>query len=503
MELSIALEKFNERLRLTNAYTHALGIMSFDAETIAPKNSVEGRAKVYKVFGEIDYKMTVNEDYFEVLDTLEANFDKLDDIKKREVELAVISLKQIRHIPMDEFTEYRSTIAYSQNAWVEAKRKNDYSIFAPYLEKIIAFHRRVASLVAPEMDPYDYWLDQYEQDLSTKTLDVFFNKVRESLVPLIRKVSKKGDIIRTDFLKRHCPIEIQRKLSDEVMKLMHINRDDCAISESEHPFTIEINKHDVRITTHYHEENLISNLYSVIHEGGHALYELNTGDDLIDTALAGGTSMSVHEAQSRFYENIIGRSRAFVEILFPKIKELLPEQYADVSIDEFYRAVNRAQPSLKRTNADELTYAMHIMVRYELEKRMMHGDITVDELPMEWNRLYKEYLGIDVPSNSEGILQDIHWGGGMIGYFPSYALGSAYGAQIKCTVEKELDFDKLIRDDRIDEITEWLTEKIYRFGRLLKPGDAVKAATGKDFDPQYFIDYLTDKYTSIYGLDKE
>lgn len=503
MEFNKALERFKEILKLSNAYTYAMGIITFDSETAAPKNSVMGRAKISQIFSGITYKLTVNDEYFEILDTLSSNSEKLDAITAREVELAAQSLGQIRHIPIEEFTEYRGTLAYSHNAWVEAKRKNDYSIFAPYLEKIIAFHRRVAALVAPEKDPYDYWLDQYEQELTTKTLDAFFEKVRALLVPLIKKVSEKGDIIRTDFLERSCPVEIQRRFSDYLMQVMHINRDDCAIAESEHPFTLELNKRDVRITTHYFEDNLISNLYTVIHEGGHALYELNTGDDLIDTALAGGTSMSVHESQSRFYENIIGRSMAFVKLIFPKIKELFPKQYEDVSVNEFYLAVNRAQPSLIRTDADELTYAMHIMVRYELEKRMMHGDITVNELPAEWNRLYKEYLGIDVPSDSMGILQDVHWSGGMIGYFPSYALGSAYGAQIMRTVEKELDFETLIKENRINEITEWLTEKIYKFGRLLKPGDAVKAATGKDFDPQYFIDYLTEKYTKIYGLEQE
>lgn len=500
MEFNTAFEKFKETNKLSSAYTYAMGLFTLDSETAAPKNSVEGRAKISEIFSGIAYKLTVNEEYFEVIDTLKANFDKLDAITAREVELAAQSLEQIRHIPMEEFTEYRGTLAYSHRAWVEAKNSDDFSIFAPYLEKIIAFHRRVASLVAPEKDPYDYWLDQYEQELTSEMLDVFFDKVRSGLVPLIKKVAEKGDIIRTDFLERKCPIEIQRKFSDYLMQVMHINRDDCAIAESEHAFTLELNKHDVRITTHYYEDNLISNLYTVIHEGGHALYELNTGDDLIDTALAGGTSMSVHESQSRFYENIIGRSKAFVNLIFPKIKELFPEQYKDVSEHEFYLAVNKTQPSLIRTDADELTYAMHVMVRYELEKRMMHGDITVEELPAEWNRLYKEYLGIDVPNNSMGILQDVHWSGGMIGYFPSYALGSAYGAQILRTIEKELDLETLISENRINEITAWLTEKIYKFGRLLKPCDAVKQATGEEFDPQYFIDYLTEKYTKIYGL---
>lgn len=500
MEFTAALEKFKENIRLANAYSHAMGVLSFDSETIAPKNSLEGRAQTYKVFSEILYKMRVNDEYFEVIDTLEANADKLDEITAREVELASESLKDIRNIPMDEYIEYRGVVAHAQNAWVEAKQTDNFELFAPHLEKIIAFNKRVASLVSPDKDPYDYLLDGYEKGLDMKTLDAFFEKVRASLVPLIKKVQQKGDIIRMDFMQRSCPVEIQRKLSDYIMQVMHINRDDCAIAETEHPFTTENNKHDVRITTHYHENNLVSNMYSVIHEGGHALYELNTGDELIGSPVAGGTSMSVHESQSRFYENIIGRSESFIKLIFPKIKELFPEQFSDVSEHELYLAVNRAKPSLIRTEADELTYALHIMIRYELEKSLIHGDITVEELPGEWNRLYKEYLGVDVPNNSEGVLQDVHWSCGMIGYFPSYALGSAYGAQIVEAIKKDLDIDKLILENRLDVITSWLTERIYKYGKLLKACDAVKKATGEEFDPQYFIDYLTDKYTKIYGL---
>ncbi|MBR5947569.1 MAG: carboxypeptidase M32 [Clostridia bacterium] len=500
MEFKTALAKFKEKIKLSNAYSHALGIMSFDSETIAPKNSVGERAKTYQVFSEITYKLSVNDEYFEVIDTLKANADKLDGITAREVELASDSLERIRKIPMEEYIEYRGVIAHSHTAWVEAKQKDDYSVFAPYLEKIIAFNRRTAELVAPEMDPYDYWLDVYEKGLDMKMLDTFFENVRNGLVPLIKKVKEKGDIIRTDFMKRSFPIEIQRKFSDFIMEKMHINRDDCAISETEHPFTIGFNKHDVRITTNYEEDNFISNMYSVIHEGGHALYELNLGDELIGTALASGTSMSVHETQSRFFENILGRSENFIKLVYPKLKELFPEQLADVSEHELYLAVNKAEPSLIRIDADELTYVLHIMIRYELEKKMMHGEISVDELPSEWNRLYKEYLGIDVPNNSIGVLQDVHWSSGMIGYFPSYALGSAYGAQIVETIKKELDYENLIKEDRINEITAWLTEKIYKYGKLLKPCDAVKRTTGEEFNPDYFIDYLTKKYTEIYGL---
>ncbi|MBO4878801.1 MAG: carboxypeptidase M32 [Clostridia bacterium] len=500
MEFEKALELFNETKRVAMAYRHAFGVMSFDNETAAPKNSAAGLAKTFEVLSELDYKLTVNENYFEAIDVLTANKDKLDPITRREVEEAADGLEQIRKIPMEEYTAYSGLLMEAHTAWVEAKLSDDFKTFEPYLKKIIAYHKRVAELCDPSMDAYNYWLNQYEKGLNTDTLDAFFKKVREALVPLIKKIVAKGDVFRTDFLDQKCPIELQKMLSNYTMEVMHINRNDCSIGETEHPFTTHFNKHDVRITTHYHEDSVVSNMYSVIHEGGHALYELNTGDDLMGTTLAAGTSMSIHESQSRFYENIIGRSEAFCELIFPKIKELFPIQFDGVNAHDFYLAVNKTQPSLIRTEADEVTYSLHIMIRYELEKKLMRGEIETEQLPAEWNRLYKEYLGIDVPNNRQGVLQDMHWSGGMIGYFPSYALGSAYGAQILHHMKKDLDVDMLVRDNRIDMITAWLTERIYRYGKLLRPAEALRSACGEDFDPDYYINYLTEKMTTIYGL---
>ena len=500
MELSKAIELFKEKKRISMAYGHAFGVMSFDNETAAPKNSAIGLAKTFEVLSELDYKLTVNDEYFEVIDVLTEKKDELDPITRCEVEIAEKGLKLMRKIPMEEYTAYQGLLMEAHTAWVEAKLSDDYSLFEPYLKKIIAFHKRVAALCDPSMEPYNFWLNEYEKGLNTEILDKFFGKVREALVPLIKKVVAKGEVFRTDFLNEKCPIELQKQLSDYIMEVMHINRSDCSIGETEHPFTTHFNKHDVRITTHYHEDSVVSNMYSVIHEGGHALYELNTGDDLIGTSVASGTSMSIHESQSRFYENIIGRSEAFCELIFPKIKELFPVQFDGVNSHDFYLAVNKAEPSLIRTEADELTYSLHVMIRYELEKRMMSGELETEQLPAEWNRLYKEYLGIYVPNNRRGMLQDSHWSGGMIVYFPSYALGSAYGAQILHAMKRDLDVEKLIRENRIDVITAWLTEKIYKYGKLLRPAEALMNACGEEFDPDYYINYLTEKMTSIYSL---
>lgn len=500
MELNEAKKLFKENMAVINAYSHAMGVMFYDQETAAPKNAAAGVAKTMGILTEKVYNLTVNPQNFEVLDTLMNHKDELDFITRRDAEEAAHDLEQIRKIPVEEYTAYQMVLTEARGKWVEAKQKSDYSIFEPYLEKIVDYNRKIAKIVAPDTAPYDYWLNEYERGASVKMLDEYFSKLRKAIVPLINKIVAKGDVIDTSFLEKSYPIPEQRKLSDYIMKVMKINRDDCSLGEVEHPFTDGFNKHDVRITTHYYENMFASNMYSIIHEGGHALYEMNTSDKLIGTGLAGGASMGIHESQSRFYENIIGRSRAFVNLIFGKLAEMFPEQLKGVDAEKFYLAVNKAEPSLIRTEADELTYSMHIMVRYELEKALMDGSLSTKELPAAWNRLYKEYLGIDVPNDREGVLQDSHWSGGTIGYFPSYSLGSAYGAQILYHMKKELDIDKLVSEGKIDVITAWLTEKIYKYGKLLTPAELIRNCCGEDFNPDYYINYLTDKYSKIYGL---
>ena len=279
-----------------------------------------------------------------------------------------------------------------------------------------------------------------------------------------------------------------------------MDRNRCGVGETEHPFTTFFNKKDVRVTTHYHEENPVYSMYSVIHEGGHALYELHSADELEGTLLSGGVSMSVHESQSRFMENYIGRSRPFIELIFPKMQELFPEQLKGVTAEQMYLAVNKAEPSLIRTEADELTYALHVLVRYEIEKGLFDGSIAVEELPRIWNAKYKEYLGIDVPDDRRGVLQDSHWSGGNVGYFPSYALGSAYGAQMLAKMKETVDVDAAVASGDLRPITGWLEAHIWKYGKLYDPMELLEKAVGAPFDPKYFTDYLEEKFTRIYNL---
>ena len=242
-------------------------------------------------------------------------------------------------------------------------------------------------------------------------------------------------------------------------------------------------------------------MFSVVHEGGHALYELGSGDEHEYTAVAGGVSMGIHESQSRFFENIIGRSRPFVKNVLPKLKELFPEQFRDVSAEQLYRAVNKAEPGLIRIDADELTYSLHIMVRYELEKQLISGALEVKDLPKAWAEKMKEYLGLDVPDDKRGCLQDSHWSSGSIGYFPSYALGSAYGAQILKKMEEDFDVFGAVDADDLSPIVSWLREHLWQYGKMYAPGTLLEKCVEAPFDPEYYVEYLENKFRDLYSID--
>ena len=497
--LNDAADALKKLQRKQSAYDHAMGVLYLDATTAAPKDTWEGRGKTMEVLSQASYELLTAPENGELFSFLEENAASLDDQTRREAEVLKKSYEKTQKISAKEYVEYSILLNDAQNVWHNAKLTNDFPAFAPYLEKIVAFNRKLAGYYHPEMNAYDALLNEYEEGMTAESLDAFFAQIRKVIVPLLEKIRSKPQI-DDGFLHRHYPVQVQREFSDYLMELMGLDRSHCGIAETEHPYTTNFSNHDVRITTHYHEDNPVSSMFSVIHEGGHALYELGAEDRYNYTALSGGVSMGIHESQSRFYENIIGRSRAFVHAVFPKIREFFPEQLADVTEEDFYRAINKVEASLIRTEADELTYCLHVMVRYEIEKKLIDGTLEVSQVPAEWKRLYKEYLGIDVPNDRLGCLQDSHWSGGSIGYFPSYALGSAYGAQMLNQMELELGdiFTDVERGD-LSRITGWLRDKIHRHASFYKPGELLNAVCG-EFDPKYYTDYLTRKYTELYNL---
>lgn len=494
-----AVAQLDELEARISAYSHAMGVLSLDAATAAPPASAEGRGRTMAVLSGAVYQMTADPKTQELIQTLLDHQDTLSPTVVRRVQLLKKSREQLSRIPQQEFIDYQVLLSQADGVWRKAKGDNDFASFVPVLEQIIEYNRKFAGYYNPGLAPYDALLDEYEEGLRTETLDAFFARLRSELVPLIRAIGEKPQP-DDSFLNGSFDLTAQRELTRYLMEVMGLDPQRCGVAETEHPFTSGFNNRDVRISTHYYEANPTFSMYSVIHEGGHALYELGCADECNYNGLSGGSSMSIHESQSRFYENIIGRSDAFMELILPKLRQLFPAQLKDVTARQLYRAVNRVQPSLIRTEADELTYCMHIMVRYELEKQLIDGTLSVREVPQAWNRLYREYLGIEVPSDAEGCLQDMHWSGGMIGYFPSYALGSAYGAQLLSVMEGELGpIDTLIREGKLRVITQWLGEHIHRFGNLYAPGELLRRCCGS-FDPKYYTDYLKKKYTAVYEL---
>ena len=498
MELNEALAIIESTQKKLFAYGAASSALYLDAVTVAPRDTAEGRGVALGVLAGEQHKLLTDPALAQALEVLNGRKGELDRLHARETEELGRSVRQLKRIPAEEYMAYAQLVNEADDVWHRAKEQSDFELFRPCLEKLVEYNRKFAGYYDPDKAPYDALLNEYERGVDTAYLDGFFAEMREKLVPLIKAVGEKPQP-DDSFLHRQYPVEQQKKFSDYLMEVLGLDRAHCGIGETEHPFTLNFTNKDVRITTNYKTDDVASSMYSVIHEGGHARYELDITDQVQYTCLAGGVSMGVHESQSRFYENIIGRSRPFIEAIFPKMQEFFPEQLADVTAEAFWRAVNKAQPSLIRTEADELTYCLHVMVRYEIEKALIGGELAVKDVPATWNRLYKEYLGVDVPDDKRGCLQDSHWSGGSFGYFPSYALGSAYGAQMLRNMEKDMDVWGPVSKGDLSGVTGWLTEKVHKFGGLLTPAQVVENACGK-FDPTAYTDHLTKKYTELYNL---
>ena len=480
------------------ALAHAVSILYIDGETVAPPGSAASRARTLGELSRMSHDLTTDPEASRALEYLYAVRDELDPIAARNITLLKRELDEARKIPKEEAAEFSMLLAEASAVWHEAKAKSDFPLFAPYLERVFDAVKRRAARLDPAAAPYNVTMDRFERGLTTEKCDAFFAEVRRRVVPLLAKVKAADPVDASPILALYS-VEEQRKISDFAMDFLGIDRRYCVLGETEHPFMANVDKHDVRIHTHYYPENFLRSLYSVIHEGGHGLYELHTGDELAGTSLARGCSMSVHESQSRFFENYIGRSREFTDRFYDFLLDTFPSRIGIVSKAEFYRMVNKAEPSLIRTEADELTYPLHVMIRYDLERRLFDGSLRVPDLPAEWNRLYGEMLGVEVPDDRRGVLQDSHWSGAYIGYFPSYALGSAFGAQYLREMRKEFDpFAAVARGD-LSPVREWLEKKIWRHGRMMDPEDLFRSVCG-ELRPSVYAEYLEEKYTAICGL---
>lgn len=488
----------NKKLR---ALQHAMSTIHWDSNTEAPRGCFAQRGKNSAVLSELIYKLSTDSVYLDAINNLYEQREKLDPVMRHEIEKQKCEVDKTSKIPMEEYIKFTELLENARQAYFDAKAKSDYNMFKPYLEQIIAYNRNYTVWQQTDkLSGYDVLLDEYEKGFTQKDFDSFFNVLREKLVPFVKKVTSKKLKFNDSWLNAYFPADKQKEFSQYLESVMCFDLNRGLMKESEHPFTLSIDSTNVRFTTHFYENMVASAIFSTIHELGHATYEQQVDPALNDTMSGGGVSMGMHESQSRFYENIVGRSYEFWQRHYPKLVETFPNELKGVTIDDFYKGINLAECSLIRTEADELTYALHIMIRYEIEKRMISGEIGVDELPKEWNKLYKEYLGVEVPNDKMGILQDVHWAGGTIGYFPTYAVGSAYASQIYHKMSQDIDTKKEMGSENLKQINLWLKDKIHKYGSTMDPKDILKSATGEAFNPNYYVDYLINKYGKIYDI---
>ena len=497
------LAKFDELQKRLYAIGHAMMLMNWDGSTFAPEKSVEGRGIASSVLGGEMHKLMTGEETGKLLAELD-KLEGLDKKEKRNIEVFAKEYKKMACIPKEELMEYMKLRAEAEPVWIKAKAENDYKSFAPYLKKLIEFQIKFAKHTKPDEKVYNTLLDDYQEGLTMDTLDAFFAEVEKTVVPLNAMVAKSKMLSRAKEIKERIDAKGfdrkgQEELIKKLFKLQGLPEDRCKIAESVHPFTSGANTNDVRFTVAYHEDNIGSAIFAALHEGGHAMYNLSINSEYNYTSLGDGTSMTMHESQSRIYENNISRSKAFNKHIYNAAKEVFPKQFEDITEEDFYIYCNYSSPSLIRIEADELTYSLHIMVRYHIERMIFEEGVDVMELPAIWNKKYEEFLGILPPDDTNGILQDVHWSFGLFGYFPTYALGTAYSAQFEAKMREKFDYEAALEKGDLTEITKWLNENVHKYGKLLIDDEIVKKATGEAFNPKYYAQYLKEKYTSIYG----
>ncbi|MFR3727236.1 carboxypeptidase M32 [Lacrimispora sp.] len=492
-------EALTSLLERTMALQTSLVLFEWDNETLAPEEAGSYTAKVIGALSEEYYRNITGDEMGKAIEACEKE-ESLQKVERAVVKAAREAREELICIPVKEYRENAQLVAEAAKVWSKAKKDEDFDSFAPTLEKVISFRKKFASYRKKEGQKlYDTMLNEFEKDFNEELLDEFFGQLKKEIVPLLKEIMESKKTIDDSFLTGGYPVEKQRKMAQFLAEYVGFDFKKGVLSVSAHPFTTNLHNHDVRITTSYHDK-MDSSMFSVIHEAGHGLYELGISDEITQTPVGQGTSMGMHESQSRFFENIIGRNEAFWEPIYGKLTELYPDRLKDIPLKTFVEAINKVEPNLIRTEADELTYSLHIMIRYEIEKMIIEEDIDLKELPGIWADKYEEYLGVRPEKFSEGILQDIHWSQSSFGYFPSYALGNAFGAQLYYHMKKEMDFDGLLRTGKISVIREYLREHVHKFGKMKTSREILKDVTGEDFNPDYFIQYLKEKYRKLYEL---
>ena len=499
------LNKFRE-IRLIDSIS---GIMIWDLQTYIPPRGVRQRSEQLALLRQLRHRLITSRELSELLNQAEKKSaaESLDAIQKRNLYLIRKEHDEETKLSEELVAKIAKQKTITVTIWKKAKAAYDWKMFEPELEKMLELSKQRAVILRDVKDaatPYDALLDEFEPCMTSDQITHIFAQLRESLIPLVDKCVEASKNVETDFLSQKIPIDVQRKVATDLATFIEydISSDEAGgrIDETEHPFTTG-HYDDVRITLHYHEDNIASAIFAALHEGGHALYDQNINLDWQFQPIGTVASYGIHESQSRFIENIVGRSRDFWQYYLPHLNDLISGVFAKIKLDDFFRAINRVKRSKIRIEADEVTYSLHIIIRFEIEQALFADEIKVSELPDIWNSKYNEYLGIKIEHDTEGVMQDTHWAIGLYGYFPSYAFGNIYGGQLLSAMEKDLpEWRNQIAQGNIRSVMQWLVEKVHNNARLYDPADLIYHITGKQPSSKPFLAYLQNKYSLLFDF---
>lgn len=490
---------YTELMRKIADINYTSAVLQWDQETYMPPKGAELRAQQLSTLAGIAHELSTSDELGNLLNSLKDD-NSLSEKGKRNIKESLKKFNDSKKYTTEFVKEMSKTISETFQAWQLAKQNNNFDAYAPVLKKLVSLKREECKILGYKAHPYDALLNQYEPGATTADLEKLFTDVRNQLVDFVKQIATQPQN-PNEFMFKHFDKQKQWDFGVELLNKMGYNFDAGRQDLSTHPFTTNFSAADVRVTTRINENDLNEMMWSCIHEGGHALYE--QGLPVNDYGLPSGEyiSLGIHESQSRLWENNVGRSLAYWKANYNGLQKLFPENLSTVSVEDFYKAMNIVKPSLIRTSADELTYHFHIMIRFEVEKGLIEGSIEVEDLPDYWNKKYKEYLNIDVPNNTKGVLQDIHWSHGSFGYFPTYSLGSFYAAQFFNQAQKDIpNLIEQIEKGNTQTLLNWLREKIHQHGKFYSAEELCTVVTGEKLNFSYFMEYAKAKYSGLYGL---
>lgn len=491
--------QYKEMMQKAADLNYAAAVLGWDMEVYMPPKGADFRARQLATLASEAHHIVTSPEYAAVLDKL-ASANDLPETEHWNIVRSVEDHDRNKKLSPAFVEALSKQSSECFNAWVEARKKNDFSIFAGALDRMIALKKQQADLYGYTGHPYDALLDEYEKGATTTMLDRVFAGIREQLPPILAQIQAATQV-SDEIFNRHYPKQQQWDFSEEVLRKMGYDFEAGRQDISEHPFTTSFSSHDVRVTTRVNENDYASLLWSTIHEGGHALYEQGLPADQYGLPLGAAASLSIHESQSRFWENCIGRGWHFWQYFYPRLQTYFPEQLGKESVGTFFKAMNKVGASLVRTEADEVTYHFHVMIRYEIEKTIMEGTVKTADLPAVWNEHYRKYLGITPPDDKSGVLQDVHWSHGSFGYFPTYTLGSFYAAQFYAQAKKEITgMETQVSTGDFGQVLDWLRKKVHVHGRRYTSEDLCTLITGQPLDPTFFTTYIKEKYAKVYGI---